>query len=109
MSTVQIQFKAERKWHDDFETTCPNCRKPIYGSKFDLDDAWACDWVCCHCQASTYVDHRSGPKFVLPFMEECVVNGLPAGSPTRGWMFKENEGKSREEIMAAMGWKEKQG
>lgn len=96
---------------NDPEGECAKCGKSVYESQLILDDCYAVWWgKCPHCGAMNALDYRKGRGYdrkriylVLPTNEEVIMNDLPDNTPTRGWDKPENEGKSKEELIAIYG------
>ena len=90
---------------------CASCGKAVFESLTMLDDAYNVYWgVCPHCGAGQALD-MSGKRgargyssqemhLVLPTKEEAIMNDLPTGWPNRGWDRPENEGKTKDELVA---------
>ncbi|RJQ10636.1 MAG: hypothetical protein C4551_02385 [Bacillota bacterium] len=91
--------------------SCAACGKAVFEDLRVLDDAYNVYWgVCPHCGAANALDmsgrhggrgySSQGMHLVLPTKEEAIMNGLPAEWPTQGWDRPENEGKTKEELIA---------
>jgi hypothetical protein len=105
MSTVKIDFQKV-EGQGTLKGTCPNCKNDIYAPKWQIQDAWRCDWFCPHCRALLYIDSHFYKGFIiaLPYMEELICNDSPTDVPNRGWLNEGCKGMSRDEIMTIMGW-----
>jgi phage FluMu protein Com len=105
MLTVKIDFQKS-EGRGTLKGTCPNCKNNVYAPKWQVDDAFNCDWFCPHCKALLYITHRTSISVEarVPYMEELICNDSPTDVPNRGWINEGCKGKSKDEIMDSMGW-----